>query len=413
MTHTDPSLATAATDVFVARQAIFDRTLKVVGYELLFRDCEAADSAVFDDVDRASFQVILNTFMDLGLEQIVGQIPAFLNLSRGFFLSASSIPFPRDRVVLELLEGSRVDDALVESVRGYAHGGYRIALDDFLYAPEMDPLLELADIVKFDILQMTRPEIEAQIEQVRPFGVRLLAEKVETPEDFEYCRDLGFDFFQGYFLCRPKVVHGHRLPTNRLNTLKLLSRLQDPRAEIDELEKIIREDLSLSYKLLRLINSAFYGLSTKIDSIRQTLVLLGVQRIRAWVSLLTLSGLSEKPSELMVTAMVRARMAEVLGNASGRVEGEICFTAGLFSALDALLDLPMEQILESLPLTEELTEALLERTGPIGEVLACAIAYERGEWDAVRLGNLDAATIRDCYLEAVEWAGQAGSQIDL
>jgi len=413
MTHSDPSLATAAPDVYVARQAIFDRTLKVVGYELLFRGCEGAETAVFDDVDRASFQVILNTFLDLGLEQIVGQIPAFLNLSRGFFLSAASIPFPRDRVVLELLEGSRVDTALVESVRGYALGGYRIALDDFLSSPEMDPLLELADIVKFDILQMTRDEIEAQIEQVKPFGVRLLAEKVETPEDFEYCRDLGFDFFQGYFLCRPKVVHGHRLPTNRLNTLKLLSRLQDPRAEIDELERIIREDLSLSYKLLRLINSAFYGLSTRIESIRQTLVLLGVQRIRAWVSLLTLSGLSEKPSELMVTAMVRARMAELLAQADGRCAGEVCFTAGLFSALDALLDLPMDQVLESLPLSEDLTEALLERTGPVGGVLDCAMAYERGEWDQVALGSLDPETIRSCYLDAVDWARQAGAQIEL
>lgn len=407
--HTAPR--TGAADAFVARQAIFDRQLSVVGYELLFRGAANHTTAQFTDRDQASTRVILDTFLDLGLEQIVGNSPAFLNLTRSFFLSAHNIPLPREKVVLELLEDEMIDAPLIESVRGYAESGFRIALDDFVYHDNMVPLLEIADIVKFDVLALSPSQIEDQVRKVLPYNLVMLAEKVETPEHFEFCKDLGFDLFQGYFLCRPNTVAGHRIAPNRLATLRLLAKLQDPNVEMTSLEQIIREDLSLSYKLLRLINSAFYGLPHRVESIRQTLVLLGVQQIRAWVSLLTLSQLEDKPDELMVTAMVRARMCEHLAERAHVPHPEIYFTVGLFSTLDALLDMSMEDLLQSLPLSEELRGALLERTGKMGEALDCVVHYERGDWDAVRFADLPPEEIRASYLEALEWAQVTGREL--
>lgn len=411
----DPSsVDTAAPPALVARQAIFDCEQEVVGYELLFRRKVEDEDAQFDDRDSASTQVILDTFLTIGLEQIVGSAPAFLNLTRNFFLSSQKIPFPKERVVLEILEGQSFDPPYVEAIRSYSRAGYRIALDDFVYDPSYEPLLDFADIVKLDVLALTPRELEQQLARLAPYDVVLLAEKVETPEHFEYCRELGFDLYQGYFLCRPNVVSGQRLPANRLATLRLLAKLQDPQVQLSQLERLIREDLSLSYKLLRLINSAFYALPQRIESIRQTLVLLGVQQIRSWVSLLTLSSLEDKPSELTVTAMVRAKMCEKLAEAAGQMNSDVFFTVGLFSTLDAMLDVPMEELLEGLSLAEDLRDALLGRhEGPMGDALNCVLAYERGRFEDVHFRSLPAGDIRDCYLEAIEWAHGASRELGL
>ena len=414
MTSTpSPNVVSPAANAFVGRQAIFDRGVNVVGYELLFRGSASDKSAVFDDRDDASTRVILNTFLDIGLEQIVGEVPAFLNLTRNFFLSAQNMPFPRDRVVLEILEGEQVDAPLVESVRAYAASGYRIALDDFVYDESMEPLLEVADIVKLDVLDLGADELIRHVARLKHYPVTLLAEKVETPEQYEFCKKLGFDLFQGYFLCRPNVVQGHRLPANRLSTLRLLAKLQDPDVQMDSLERVIREDLSLSYKLLRLINSAFYGLPQKVESIRQTLVLLGVHQIRSWVSLLTLSQLQDKPDALMTTAMVRARMCENLASRAEMMNSDVYFTVGLCSTLDALLDMSMEDVLESLPLSDELRAGLVEHGGGLGEALDCVVAYERGEFDSVAFRGLAPEQIRGAYLDAIEWAQSAGRELGI
>lgn len=391
-------------DVFVGRQAIFDASLEVVGYELLFRRKLDDLTADFRDRDEASTSVILDSFLDLGLERIVGDVPAFLNLTRSFFLSPRKLPLPKGRVVLELLEGEEVDPPLIESVRAYAEAGYRIALDDFVLTDSMRPLLEIADIVKLDVLELEPSELQRYLEVLAPYDLVFLAEKVETLQQFEECKRMGFDLFQGYFLCRPNVVHGHRVPPNRLSTLKLLAKLQDPDVSMDSLEQVIREDVSLSYKLLRLINSAFYGLPQKIESIRQTLVLLGVHQIRSWVSLMAMSRLADKPDELMLTAMVRGRMCEELAERAGCINADAYFTAGLFSTLDALLDLPMQEVLESLPLSEDLVVALLRREGPMGAALACVLAYEFGDFEAVTFRDLRTEQIRDAFFDAVAWA---------
>ena len=400
-------------NVFVGRQPIYDRRLAVVGYELLFRAGGLSETAEFADPDRASTQVILNTFLEIGLEQLVGDKPAFLNLTRGFLLGEYSFPFPRNRVVLEVLESIEVDDAVVAAVRDLTQRGYQIALDDFTYHPRLAPLVEMADIVKLDVLQCGRAELRDHVAELRRHDVRLLAEKIETQDMYEFCRAEGFDYFQGYFLCRPKTVGAQVVRAGRLASLRLLSRVQDPDIRLDELEGIIRQDVGLSFKLLRLVNSAFYTLPVQIQSIRQTLLLLGLQRIRAWASLLLLAGIEEKPHELMVTAMVRARMSERLGAARGEPDVDAYFTAGLFSTLDALMDMPMEEVLRELPLSGELAKGLLRGEGGIGEVLACVLAYERGDWERVVCPGVEQEGIAKAYLEAVRWATGAGKEMSI
>jgi len=394
-------------DIFVGRQPIFNRRLNVVGYELLFRKFGASEANVVDG-DLATSQVILNTFMEIGLDRLVGDGLAFINLTRRFLIEESRLPAMPGRVVLEVLEDIEVDEALVKALRRLSRQGYQIALDDVVHPEDVSPLLEIADIVKVDLLAVDRDCLEEYVATLRAYNVRLLAEKVETYEDIELCQDLGFGYFQGFFLSRPKVVSGRRMPASRLTIVRMLAELQNPYIEFGELEEIVRQDVSLSYKLLRLINSAFFSLPTKITTIRQALTLLGIEQVQAWLSLLLLSKVDDKPSALITTAMTRAKMCELLATASNEPAPETDFIVGLFSVLDALLDLPMEEIVATLPLSNEVTAALLKSQGHLGAALNCVRAYERGDWDAVSYSLLTPEDIRDAYLESLDWTAQAG-----
>jgi EAL and modified HD-GYP domain-containing signal transduction protein len=397
-------------DVFVGRQPIYDRQLDVFAYELLFRSGEVNQAGVLDG-DQATSQVILNTFMEIGLETIVGTKQAFINLTRDFILRDYSDVFPAGRVVMEVLEDVAVDAQLIEAVRGLSTQGYTIALDDFIYHESLHELVAVADIIKVDIMALDRAALQEHVTLLRDYDVKLLAEKVETQDDFKYCKDLGFDFFQGYFFCKPEIIKGQRVPANRLVILQLLAKLQDPEADFQELESIIGRDVSLSYKLLRVINSAFYSLPRKIESLRQALLMLGTKFIASWVSIFILAGIDDKPHELMITAIVRAKMCELLALALRQRNKEAFFTVGLFSALDALMDSPMQEVLASLPLSDEITAALLAHEGLLGDALRCVLAYERGEWDQVTCLDLDRVAITDAYLGAITWAAEADDQL--
>lgn len=240
--------------------------------------------------------------------------------------------------------------------------------------------------------------------RLRGYNVRLLAEKVETHDDLAFCRELGFDYYQGYFFCKPDLVRERRIPGNRLAVLLLLAKLQDPETDFSELEALIAQDVSLSYKVLRLINSAFYARPTKVESIRQALILLGTRLVATWVTLIAMASVEDKPTELMTTAMVRGRMCEMLARAQRVPNKDMYFTAGLFSVLDALLDAPMAEVLERLPLSDELEQALLDGTGPLGATLQAVLAYERAEWDAIDLPGVEPHVLAAAYLDAIAWA---------
>jgi len=394
-------------EVLVGRQPIYNERLDVVAFELLFRGAASQTTASFTDGDKATSQVILNTFLEIGLDNIVGQLPAFINLTRAFLVGHQQLPMQKDRVVLEVLENIEVDEEILSALRSLAERGYTIALDDFVYEHRYSELVDIAHIVKIDVLALGRETLREHVRLLQKHDVRLLAEKVETQEDFEYCRSLGFDYYQGFFFSKPKTISGQRLPTNRLAVLQVLAMLQDPESDVAKLDREITKDVSLSYKLLRYVNSSYFALPTKIDSIHRALILLGVDNIRNWVSLIALSGINDKPNYLILDAMVRAKMFELLAEAAKRPDRERYFTVGLFSLLDALLDLPMDDILRSLPLSEEIGQALLGQQGDLGKALRCVLNYEHSDWEALTYAALDIHTIKETYLRAIAWAREA------
>jgi EAL and modified HD-GYP domain-containing signal transduction protein len=397
-------------DIFVGRQPIYGRRLELYAYELLYRGADV-DYADFTEGDRATSQVLLNTFTEFGLERIVGGHLAFINLTRGFIVGEYPLPVPRTQVVLEVLEEVEPDEQVLEGLRDLRRRGFKIALDDFDCDPVRRPLLAMADIVKLDILGLDDQRIRERFQLLKPLGLKLLAEKIETREQFELCRDIGFDYFQGYFLAKPNVVSGASIPANSLNLLRLMSEFQNPDHDFDRIAEIVCQDVALSYKLLRHINAAIYGMPRRIDSVRETVTYLGLPTVKNLACLFMLSGVSEQPHELLITSMMRAKMCELLARASKANNPSSYFTVGLFSTLDALLNAPMERIVKKLPLGDELQAALLEGKGPMAEALRCTLAYERGAWGSVRCADLSLAAIKNAFLEAVVWVEAVDQEI--
>jgi EAL and modified HD-GYP domain-containing signal transduction protein len=399
-------------DVYIGRQPIYDRDLKVAAYELLFRhDPDVNRVSQHVDGDLATSQVLVHTFMEIGLDRVVGDYPAFINMTRTLLLAADALPFPRERVVLEVLEDIEIDPPLVAAARALAKDGFVLALDDFIYRAAARPLLRLARYIKLDILAMDRRTVQRHVTELRRWPVQLIAEKVENADALEFCRGLGFDLFQGFFFCRPHIVRGRRIPANRLAILRLLARLSDPAVETKELETLIGQDVSLSYRLLRLINSAYFGFPRTVDSVRQAVVYLGLRRIKSWVGLIVMSGIDDKPQELLISALIRARMSELLTSHLGLSNPDSAFTVGLFSLLDAMLDMTMGEILEQLPLTDELRKALDGHEGAYGRLLTYVLAYERGEWDRVKCSQLPTRVASEAYLDAIAWAHEASRRL--
>lgn len=393
-------------EFFLGRQPIYTRTMDVCAYELLYRR-NTENSADITDGSLATNQVVYDAFIEIGLDKLVGPHQAFINVTADLICDGQSLPFTTEQVVLEVLEDVPVDDPdVLQCLKRLSQQGYTIALDDFIYHEAADSLVNIADIIKLDILSMDRADVAEHVRQLKSRNVRLLAEKVETREDFKYCLDLGFDYFQGYFLSRPEVLQGRRVPTNQLSLMQLFAVLQDQDLDVKKLEKVIHNDVTLSYKLLRYINSAYFSLPRRIDSIHQAVVYIGYRALKKWAILMGLLKSSDKPAELLVTAMTRARMCELLGVAMECKDADTYFTVGLFSTLEALLEAPLHEILKSLPLSTEIYQALVSQEGGAGKALHCTLAYEDGNWDEATMGELSPSQITQCYLDAIRWADE-------
>ncbi len=278
---------------------------------------------------------------------------------------------------------------------------YRLALDDSDFRKDLVPLLNLARIVKLELPAILKPDQAEHVRQYREFAVKLLAEKVETIDEFELGLQLGFEYFQGYFLSRPQMVEGKRHQASEIAVLKLLARLADHRVTIDTLEGIVRNDAAFSVKLLRYINSAKFSFRHKIESLRQAMVLLGLDSVRTLAMLAWLASATSRPGDLSKDAVLRAVFCEKLGRLVNGRDTHSFFTAGLLSAVDVIFEMPMQQILELLPLSDELNNAILNHEGPIGGAVKGAIAVAHADWNSVGFGNLSLAWIRDAYLAAI------------
>ncbi len=392
---------TPTRQVFLGRQAIFDADHQVVAYELLYRTSAVAVDAGNVDAQSTS-QVMIDALMSIGLDRLVGGQRAFLNMDTASLLAELPLTLPPQRVVIEVLETVAPDPEILAVLRMLRERGYRIALDDVVYQPALDPLLELADIVKVDLPAIAPVQLPAQVEALRRFNVELLAEKVETEAHFKHTRELGFTLFQGYWLARPSTVSGKRGPGAREEILPLITRLQDPSLQTRELQNLVRNNASLSHRLLRYINSASFYLPRRIDSIRQAVVLLGQRQIRQVASLLLLDGDETPPLELVRLTLVRARMCEQLASRRG-LDADAAFTIGLLSTGDMLFGDSLPHLLAALPLSAAVVRAITAHDGPLGQLLAAVIHYEAGDFDHSSVTALAQYDLTAKYVEAVEF----------
>ncbi len=390
--------------IAIGRQPIFDHKLNTVAYELLFRDCDGQNRAKITNGDQATSEVILTAFTEIGLKNLFNNKPAFLNLTQSFLEGDIPLPNLVGLAVLEVLETIPVTDATVAAVHKLAQKGYTIALDDYVYHPHLDPFIDAAEIIKLDVLAQDHDMLAKTVKVLRGKGKKLLAEKIESHAEFKFCQSLGFDYYQGYFFCRPEVLTLKAMPANKLQILNILTKLQDPDITVSELENEISHDVSLSYRLLRYINSAHFALRQEIESISQAIMLLGWDNIRSIATLIILSRIEDKTLDLFKTGLIRARMCSLLATKIKPGAEDIYFTAGLLSIIDALMDLPMQDVMQQLSLSEELQNALVHQQGDIGHTLFNVIEYVQGNPSAIKSSDHNMGDLTETYLQAMQWA---------
>lgn len=365
---------TTAADVLVRRRGILDRTGSLVGYEVLATDGDE----------------ILRAIMEVGVDRLVGERRAFLHvasLEQGQALSETLDP---SRCVLVVPPGGTSAPKVAAD--------YDVLVDGDA-APEWASLVRIPHDAHGD-------ETGAVVGELQSRGIQVIAGGVDDHEQYEQAYEQGFDFFCGHWFTQPVDLSAKEIPANKLNLLQLLALVCDPDACIDDLETLISQDVGLSYRLVRTVNSAAFGLQHQVDSIGQAVMMIGMQRLRSWVQMISLANVEGKASELMIIAMIRAGMCERLGNEAGLAGADKLFTVGLFSVLDAILDLPMELIVDELNLSDAVRSALVERDGDAGAVLRCVLAHERGAWEDVGIAQLEVADIMRAYLESVIWADE-------
>lgn len=394
-------------EILLARQPIFDKHEKVYAYELLYRSQQCRNGFGNVDGNTASAKVIVDSFLSLGMSQITGGKKAFINFTRRLLLDEYISLLPPEQVVVEVLENVVPDEQIVEVCKNLKSKGYLLALDDFVDGKEMGPLIQLADIIKVDFLTTPKPERRRLVRRLAPLGIQLLAEKIETREALKEALRMGYSYFQGYFFSKPLLVSQKTIPGFKLTYLRLLQELHGEDFEFAEAEEHFKHDLSLSYKLLRLVNSAALGLSEQVESIKHALVLLGQENIRKWFSLIVLAEMaSDKPQELLISSVIRAHFWQTIGEALGFFrEKDKLFLAGMFSMIDAVLDRPLEEALASLPLAQDVKAALLEEENQLSEAVQVGQVYERGDWETLaqlcRRSGLPESRLAELYRQSV------------
>jgi c-di-GMP phosphodiesterase len=386
-------------DVAVVRQPIADERHTVVGYELLFGGESASPDSATDA--KATSALLVDAFGDIGLEVLAGRHPAWMSIARNFLIEIGPPPVRPDRAVLQIAAYAARDDMLTV-LQQLGRSGYTLALDDFDGRTDIESLLGLCSIVKVGVGDRDDATLAGIVAVPKLHGALLVATGVATVDDFDRCRALGFSYFQGDFFAKPRLVRHRGVGTGGISSLRALGQLSAADASFDDLERIISSDVGLSLKLLRYVNSAFFALPRTIGSVHEALTLLGTRTVRRWATVMAMSAVPDAPHELVAIALHRARMCEMLAGSALPEECETLFTIGLFSVADALMGVPMEEVLESLPFSDEIRAALLRRDGPKGDLLASVLAYERGEFPSAAGVSLAGA-----YRAALEWADEA------
>ena len=395
----------ARQDVVLARQPILDRRQVVTGYELLYRHAEVDYALVLDD-ELATARVALNAMTEIGLDELVGTGRAWINVSRRFLLEELALSLPPERIVLELLGDQLIDQRLLDALAALRHAGYPIAIRGEEQTAMTDALIAVADVVKLDLQELGPAQFGDRAARMKARELIVVGEKLETHADVKLALASGCDLLQGYFLCRPQSVIGRQVRPNKLALLRVAATIQDPDLELADLERVVTTDVALSYRLLKYMNSAYFSLRQPVSSIGQALALLGIDNVRQWITLTLAAQVGDKPRELLVTALIRARFCQLAGRPDDGTPAEL-FALGLFSVVDALTDTPMPEILAQLPFAPRVTEALISHTGP-GRLLECLNAIEHGEFDAAC--ELVEQPARH-YLDAITWTNRTAGHL--
>ncbi|WP_018984802.1 EAL and HDOD domain-containing protein [Salinimonas chungwhensis] len=392
---------------YVARQPIFNTRNQLYAYELLFRDGEANR---FPDIspDEATSRVISSTHLSLGLEAVIGHHLAFIN----FHQSTLIHHFPRSldpaHTVVEILETVDINVELIEACRQLKKLGYQIALDDYDLDSKWDPFLTFVSIIKFDIRETPYEKIAALAPKLKARGIRLLAEKVETQAEFNQYSELGFDYFQGYYLAKPEVIRHKQFSANQLTMLELMNESASITFDLRKINRIIERDPALTFQLLRYINNPLINKRNKISSLHHALTYMGEAELRKFIALLALSNMSkDEPNELLVMSLVRAKFCEHLCAITGHCDINAGFLVGLLSLLDALIKQPMEELVEKIPLDEDVQQALCKKPGWLRHCVQLIICFEQGQWNGVKRFamkyRLNQSDLHECYSEALNW----------
>jgi c-di-GMP-related signal transduction protein len=396
-------------EVHVARQPIFNKHKKLFGYELLFRD---GLSNAFPDIDgvTATSKLLSNSFFSIGMNQLTSGKTAFINFPQSLLLNKIPMMFPSEKMMVEIMEDVDPNEQVINACVDIAKAGYSLALDDFVFKNELQPLIELADIIKIDFMLTPIDEIQKIVDRFKDNNIKLLAEKITSYQEFEKALSMGFTYFQGYFFSKPEIISGKEIAPSKITLLQIVGEANKKDCSFEKLEKIMNRDITVSDKLLCYINSAFCKRPIKISNIQHAANILGETEIKRFISMVATAELaSDKPDELVRTSITRARFCELLGIYSQNgVNTSELFLTGLFSLIDAMLDNKMEDIMITLPLSKNIKQALLEKKGDLADYLNLVSSYESANWETfssiLSKIKVDEKKIPEFYQDAVSWA---------
>lgn len=398
-------------EFFIGRQSILDREQNLAGFELLFRSSQKNAARIHDDVS-ATCTVINHAFNELGFQTVLGKHRGFINFSAEMLMDDMVELLPKDQVVIELLETIEINDIVVERCRHLKSKGYHLALDDVArYSNDLDPLRECIDIVKIDLKSTGTKNLADTLHQLKKWPAKLLAEKVDNPEEAKLCLDAGFHLFQGYYFAKPLVITGKRMSHSEIALLQLLGLVMSD-ADTDEIEKIFKQNPGLSFNLLRLTNSAAAGSRVKITSLSDAIMILGRRQLQRWLQLLVYTNdKSSFPDPLLQLAATRGKSMELMVKkipGCTKTMEDQAFMVGIMSLMDTLLGIPLAEIISPLNPPTEIREALLSRKGPLGEMLAMIELLESYNMNAANellhdLTPLDPEQVNQAQLEALAW----------
>ncbi len=397
-------------DGLIGRIPVYNRRLNVFGYDLRFCGPASIEKGMPDDPGDLA-KLIIQASHQLDLAQIIGETRAFISMPPEALPDFEKIAWPKDRLVLSLPDEVVTDKMVEQRLKDLASQGYTLALRNPSRPLGLAHDIGLASMLQVDAHDAERLKLEASLPAIHTRGAQVLVSEVETPAQYQRFFDLGLDYYQGPYFEQPKPIPFCEIPANRLAILDLLAQLHSPEADTRKVEEIVRSDATISYKLLRLINSAYFGLPNRIESIRRAVIFFGLQRLKNWATVILVNAIEYKPRELLTTAMIRGRTCELLAQALGREKEERYYIAGLFSLLNAIMDVPMQTILKHLALLDDINEALISGSGPVGEVLSYVLAFEKGVCHEAACRHFPSDVAMRAYLDAIAWAAAISQEL--